>query len=48
MKRSKHIQQRAETQLAERKNYKDLDILIAVNGLSVTHQKTLLTVEELV
>ena len=48
MKRSKHIQQRAETQLAERKTIKDLEY---IDSLSMDyHQritKTLLTVEEL-
>ncbi|HHX0224851.1 TPA: ABC-F type ribosomal protection protein Lsa(A) [Enterococcus faecalis] len=47
MKRSKHIQQRAETQLAE-KLLKDLEYIDPLSmDYQPTHHKTLLTVEEL-
>ena len=49
MKRSKHIQQRAETQLAEKeKLLKDLEYIDSLSmDYQPTHHKTLLTVEEL-
>ena len=49
MKRSKHIQQRAETQLAEKeKLLKDLEYIDPLStDYQPTHHKTLLTVEEL-